>query len=385
MQLLTQENLAEYLRTSGRIGSEEAVEVRELAGGVSNVVLYVRRLNAADTPGTATAVEGDFVVKQAREQLRVAQPWFCRLERIWREVDVMRWCQRLLQTANGPATAPGTEPTGANEPGSTAEPVDSLTATTPKILWEDREQYCFAMTAAPANHTTWKARLLAGQFEPEIAAACGKLLGTLHGASWRWTVAAKALGDRSLFDDLRLDPYYRTVAQRYPEFAPPLQELIDSVGENAVALTHADFSPKNLLVYPAGLMMVDFETGHFGDPAFDLGFFLSHLVLKTHFHAAHDMQAAAECQRLIATFWHHYRTQMAAKVSPGEYDHLIARGIRHLAGCAWARLDGKSPVDYLDDAPCRDTVRFACQRILSSDMTNWDEAAAILLPCPWVG
>ncbi len=381
MQWLTQENLADYLRCSGRIGPGEAVEVRELAGGVSNVVLYVRRLHADSAAEAETDADtaGDFVVKQAREQLRVAQPWFCRLERIWREVDVMRWCQQLLQT-EGPPAANGTEPAKTNQPCGPAEPPGALAATTPRILWEDREQYCFAMTAAPANHTTWKTRLLAGQFQPEITAACGKLLGILHGGSWRGTAAAKAFGDRSLFDDLRLDPYYRTIAKRYPAYSGPLGRLIDSIEANLLALVHADFSPKNLLVYPAGLMMVDFETGHFGDPAFDLGFFLSHLVLKAHHHASHDAQAAAACQGLIAAFWEHYLGQLAAQVSAEERKELLARGIQHLAACAWARLDGKSPVDYLHDEDRRGAVRAACQQILAGGVTDWDDAAAILLP-----
>ena len=365
MHPLTADNLAEYLRRSGRIAPDEAVEVRELTGGVSNVVLYVRRVDTA---------EGDFVVKQARQQLRVAQPWFSPLERIWREMDVMRWCHRLLedgQTTDASATGEATA--SADLPALPA-------ASTPEIRWEDREQYCFAMSAAPPNHTTWKARLLAGQFAPAIAAACGTLLGTLHGRSWGLGTIAAELGDTSLFDDLRLDPYYRTVARQYPQFAEPLQRLVDSVAAHPLALTHADFSPKNLLVYPAGLMMVDFETGHYGDPAFDLGFFLSHLVLKTHYHAARDAQAAAACQALIATFWQHYMPQLPGHIADEEKTAMVGRGVLHLAGCAWARLDGKSPVDYLDAAPCRDTIRSACQTILAEDVTRWDDAAALLLP-----
>lgn len=362
---LTEDNLADYLRRSGRLAPDEAVEVRELTGGVSNVVLYVRRLHAAG---------GDLVVKQAREQLRVAQPWFSPLERIWREVDVMRWCHRLL------ATERGANGDSADETTATALSPALPAATTPEILWEDRKQFCFAMSAAPPNHTTWKARLLAGEFDTAIAAACGTLLGTLHGRSWGQPELAEALGDRRLFDDLRLDPYYRTVARQYPQFAEPLLRLVDSVADHAVALTHADFSPKNLLVYPGGLMMVDFETGHYGDPAFDLGFFLSHLVLKTHYHAARDGRSAAECKALIATFWQHYLPQLPEQVSSKEKNALVARGIQHLAGCAWARLDGKSPVDYLGDVPSRDAIRRACQTILGDDVTQWDDAAALLLP-----
>ncbi len=75
---------------------------------------------------------------------------------------------------------------------------------------------------------------------------------------------------------------------------------------------HADFSPKNLLVYDGGrgLMMVDFETGHYGDPAFDLGFFLSHLVLKAFYHAPRHEPLL----ELTEQFWIAYRETLACVV-----------------------------------------------------------------------
>ena len=365
MQLLTEHNLAQYLRHTDRIPADAQVTVRELAGGVSNVVLYVQ-LQAPSQKDDGLA----FVVKQAREQLRVQQPWFCRVERIWREVEVLRWCRRLLDDAAG---RPTSKPQGVTVS-------QRITISTPTILWEDRDNYCFAMTAAPVDHFTWKAQLLRGEFDSSTAAACGILLGTLHARSWRSAAVADSLHDRSLFDDLRLDPYYRTVAKRYPEFAPRLQQLIDSVADNLLALAHADFSPKNLLAYPAGLMMVDFETGHFGDPAFDLGFFLSHLMLKSHYHSSQSQQAAAACWALAEPFWHAYRAQLAGIVPPPDEATLITRSIRHLAACGWARLDGKSPVDYLLEEGPRQRVRAACQRILRESPATWDEAAPLLGP-----
>jgi len=39
-----------------------------------------------------------------------------------------------------------------------------------------------------------------------------------------------------------------------------------------ICLVLADFSPKNILITDQGIHLVDFETAHYGDPAFDLGF-----------------------------------------------------------------------------------------------------------------
>ncbi len=353
MHLLNERNLADYLRNTGRLDTNESLSVRELSGGVSNVVFYV-------SGGSG----GDFVVKQARERLRVEQEWLCRVDRIWREVDVLRICRKLLDQAVGKSKIARSDPPDASQ--------ESI-ATVPAILWEDRENYCFAMTAAPEKHVTWKQQLLQGVFDVGIAAACGRLLGTLHAGSWKCEKIAAQLADRSLFDDLRLDPYYRTLARLHPEFAPPMHELIDSVPQNLLSLVHADFSPKNLLVSPGALMMVDFETGHYGDPAFDLGFFLSHLFLKFQRHAAIDTRRGLRLWGLIDQFWQSYWPEVSVHATSGDLAALERRSILHLAACGWARLDGKSPVEYLTNEAVRTQVRIICQRTLRAVPANWGE------------
>lgn len=330
MRLLEADNARDYLQATGRIDRDEAVAVTALSGGVSNQVLYVAR---PTRPGQ------DFVLKQARGQLRVADPWFCTVERIWREVEVLRICQTLLA---GPPTGSG-----------------AIRATTPQVLWEDRDEYVFAMTAAPPDAPTWKALLLRGEFSAELAQAAGDLLGRLHAASWHNPHVAQALSDRQIFDELRLDPYYRTLAARVPEIAADLARLIADTLAERHALVHADFSPKNLLVAPGELLLVDFETGHYGDPAFDLGFFLTHLALKTVYHAGRR----AEMLGLIDAFWSAYVPALAARVARAEFQALEARAVRHLAACLWARLDGKSPVEYLTDPAQREFVRSVCRQV----------------------
>lgn len=348
MRLIDAGNAVEYLRNSGHVGAGDNVVVTRLSGGVSNEVLYV---------GFPDAPQRDFVLKQAREQLRVADPWFCDTNRIWREVDVLHLCQQLLAARR------------------------DLAARTPRVEWEDRDNYCFAMEAAPREHTVWKRQLLEGRaeggvgFQPagNIAAQCGRLLGVIHAGTWRQGEIERQLGDRRVFDKLRLDPYYRTLAQRRPELAPSLTRLVDSVWSHRLCLVHADFSPKNLLVYAGGLMMVDFETGHFGDPAFDLGFFLSHLLLKAFYQAPqHDPLLA-----LTERFWEGYWEELTGTVAADECSALIARGIQNLAGCAWARLDGKSPVEYLTDPRRREQVREVCRELLEDQPGAWDDVLSL--------
>jgi len=352
MRLLDANTAEAYLRDTCRIAPDQRVSVTELTGGVSNMVLLVEPA-AGEAP--------TFVVKQARAQLRTSMPWYASVERIWREAEVLMVCARLIQrpSANDAAAQDSAEP-----------PL----ATTPRILFEDRDNYLFAMTAAERPNTVWKQQLLTGQADPRVASACGQLLGTLHGESWGDPLIARQLADRTLFDQLRIDPYCRTLAQVRPELADALAPLIESITTPGMCLVHADFSPKNLLVAPHGLMMVDFETGHYGDPAFDLGFFLSHLVLKACYH----LPRYGPFLDLADAFWQAYFQRMTPRVGQQELAALKIRGLQNLAGCAAARLDGKSPVEYLTRPASRAGMRTVCDQLFEQHPADWPVARGLI-------
>src|SRR5690349_9198610 len=112
MYLLDPSTTERYLRERGELDPQETVRVTELSGGVSNEVLLIER------------GRGDrFVLKQAREQLRVQQEWKCDVRRIWREMDVLRLCGDVLRNAKV-ADGPG------------------IRIRVPEILFEDRESFC---------------------------------------------------------------------------------------------------------------------------------------------------------------------------------------------------------------------------------------------------
>lgn len=334
MELIDASTAEDYLRRTGRVAATARLEVERLAGGVSNEVLLV---NVLDEPGPPHS----FVLKQSRPQLRTPQPWFCTVERVWRETAVLALCQRLAGS-------------------------DQI----PRLLFEDRGNYLFGMSAAPRNHRTWKDDLLAGRVDAAIGRACGQLLGALHAGSWRDPEIARQLTDRQLFDELRLDPYYRTVARTIPDAAGAFEDAIASLGAHACALVHADFSPKNVLLYPGGLLLVDFETGHYGDPAFDLGFFFSHLLLKGYLHAPRYEPLVD----LAEQSWDAYRQTVEPRLSRDDWQALDARWTQHLGACLWARLDGKSQVEYLNAPPVREAARELARSLLFAPHVRWPQA-----------
>jgi tRNA A-37 threonylcarbamoyl transferase component Bud32 len=253
-----------------------------------------------------------WVVKQALAKLRVAVDWFSSPERIAREAAGLRWLEQLAP--------PGT---------------------TTLLIFEDTDNFILAMEAVPQPHDNWKSLLLAGQLDLDHVAQFGRLLGTIHrNASGDSTIAA-AFEDRSFYDSLRLEPYYRYTATQVPESVAFYDTLLADTWSTRLTLVHGDYSPKNVLVYHGRLVLLDHEVIHYGDPAFDLGFGLTHLLSKAHHlpHLRREFAAAAvEC-------WQAYCT-VASDVP--WFATLEPRAVRHTLGCLLARVAGRSPLEYLD-------------------------------------
>lgn len=349
MQTLTATTAKNYLVSAGFLPADEPLAVRELSGGVSNVVLLIERISGER-----------LVLKQALPRLRVEQEWLCSIERIWREVEVLRLCSRLLEQG-----------TGLRDQDTGDRGEENIEVRVPAVLFEDRENYCFAMTAAPSAHRTWKSLLLDGQTDESIAAACGTLLGRLHARSWNDPGIASSLDDRTFFRDLRISPYYDRIAEVHPDLAPQIQRVSEAIWQHRRCLVHGDFSPKNLLVAGSQLWLIDFEVGHFGDGAFDLGFFLTHLLLKAFVAGAR----ADRYLQLITRFHGAYNAELLPVVGRMEHAQLWQRSCGALAGCLLARVDGKSPVDYLTP-PLAATVRQTARELLRIPPESIDELLA---------
>jgi 5-methylthioribose kinase len=287
-----------YLKQHG--GRGEPASFEKLSGGVSNRVV---RVTWADGRG--------WVVKQALAKLRVTVDWFSSPERIVVEARALRWLNRLAP--------PGT---------------------TPLLTFEDASTHLMAMEAVPVDHENWKSVLLSGRVVFDHVEQFGSLLATIHHKSAESRLELhKAFADTSYFDSLRLGPYYRYTAQQTPAAAPFLEALAEETLRHKLSLVHGDFSPKNILLYRDKLILLDYEVVHFGDPAFDVGFGLTHLLSKAH----HLSKQRACLASAAALFWRTYFSE----IMPLGWHGIEARSVRHTLGCLLARVAGKSPLEYL--------------------------------------
>lgn len=307
--------LLKYLRANGRIGTGEIPEVRVLAGGVSNRTVLVRRESGES-----------WVLKQALAKLRVAVEWLSPPERILREARGMRRLGELL-------------PPGC----------------VPELIFEDPEHFVLAMSAVPEPHRNWKSMLLGGESEPGHVDQFARLAAAIHAGSS--TALEAEFGDRSYFESLRLEPYYAYTASRVPAAAAFLNSLIEDTRATRQSLVHGDFSPKNILVWQDRLILLDHEVIHFGDPAFDIGFALTHLLSK----ANHMPSLRQSFKDAAVRFWRTYQSNGGAA---GE-----ERSVRHTLGCMLARVDGRSPLEYLT-GPERERQRRAVLRMMAAPPTR---------------
>jgi 5-methylthioribose kinase len=296
--------LVRYLKGTGRVGEDEEPVVHVLAGGVSNRTVLVERPEAGEA----------WVVKQALPKLRVAVDWFSDPERIHREALGLRWLEELAP--------PGT--------------------ITP-LVFEDRGNHLLAMDAVPEPHENWKTMLLGGRLENDHVEQFGRLLGTVHRRGYeRREETEPAFRDRSFFESLRLEPYYGYTAEQVPDAADFLRALVEGTRARRDTLVHGDYSPKNVLVREGKLVLLDHEVIHFGDPAFDLGFSLTHFLSKAH-HLPEMRSAFAEAALL---HWSTYREEVGDLLWTQDLEEWA---VRHTLGCLLARVAGRSPLEYLDE------------------------------------
>jgi 5-methylthioribose kinase len=327
---LTVENAALYLRQRPEYASAARLDCQALGGGVSNTVIL------AETPTER------FVVKQALPQLRVKDEWLADRGRIFRERDALIDSAKLL-------------------PGGWI----------PTVLWSDEPNYLFAMRAAEEPSEFWKNRLLAGRIETEWARRAGIALGLTIRGTWRSPFFDRKYGDRTAFDQLRSDPYYGTIARRNPDIAEFVKEWRPVTASNRFALTHGDWSPKNMLLTPSGMVFIDYECAHFGDPSFDAAFAINHFLLK----GFHRPELAEEYLSLARVFF-----AWTLSVLPAEaLAYFEPATARHLGFLLLARVDGKSPVEYLTDEGVRQRVRKTAKTLIGERAERLERCFAAAL------
>ena len=280
--------------------AQDVRSVTPLTGGVSSDIAQVN-------------VGGRKVcVKFALPQLRVEEEWHAKVERNLAEY---LWLEFV----------------------STISP-----RSTPRLLGKDEKAHGFAMEFIDGKDTyLWKKALLDGQPDKGEAIKVGGTLGKIHHCSTTTLDLKRQFQNQSEFYALRIEPYLIHTARRRTEVAEELAALVKSLGAHELTLVHGDVSPKNIMIRKHEPVFLDAECATVGDPSFDVSFCLNHLVLK----AVHLPPSRQSLLRSVNDFWSAY----AGCVSWEPASILEERVCKLLPALMLARVDGKSPVEYLSE------------------------------------
>ena len=282
-----------------------------LSGGVSSEIWKV----------------GNACVKRALPRLRVAQVWEAPVER-------NRYERMWLEAAA--AAAPGAAP---------------------RVLAADDDAGLFAMEYLA--YPVWKELLRKGHADAAFAAKVGRALAAIHSATAGKPDVARRFATDAIFHAIRLEPYLVFTSKKYPDLRERLDFLVERTAHTRVCLVHGDVSPKNILVGGEGPahfpVFLDAECAWYGDPAFDLAFCLNHLLLK-----------CLWVPKAKAAFLGCFDALCRAYLEGVSFPGVEQRTASLLPALLLARVDGKSPVEYLREEDKSAVRDFARARIASS-------------------
>ncbi|MEZ5652983.1 MAG: phosphotransferase [Burkholderiaceae bacterium] len=318
--------LTDALVGAGLIASPASATFTALAGGVSSDIWLVQSDGAR------------FCVKRALARLKVAAEWLAPVERNRFEVAWLRTVRGIVPEA------------------------------VPEVIWHDDQAMILVMQwLAPDDHVLWKHELRDGRVDLGVARQVGDRLGRIHAATADRPALDALFPANGIFHAIRLEPYLEATAGRHPDLRDVLFDLSERTGATRRVMIHGDISPKNILIGPAGPVFLDAECACIGDAAFDVAFCLNHLLLK----CLWCPPASASLLQAFAAL----RDAYLAHVHWERRDALEARVASLLPGLFLARVDGKSPVEYLTDEGDRRRVREVARPLLRTPVATLADVA----------
>jgi len=290
--------LRQFVVHSSLAGPDSVLRAIALPGGVSCNVWKV------ETGGRT------FCVKRALPRLRVAKLWEAPIARSEAEWNWLNFAAGVAPDA------------------------------VPRALAHDAELAMLAIEyLEPAQYPVWKDLLLDGTAAPIFAATVARVIARIHAASADNPDVAGRFKTRESFYALRIEPYLLEAARQNPIVAGSLNGLAEQTLQTEIALVHGDLSPKNILVGSGGPVILDAETAWYGDPAFDVAFCLNHLLLKCVARPQY-IEAYLACFKSLRVG---YLNEVSWETPSG----IESRAARLVPALLLARIDGKSPVEYL--------------------------------------
>lgn len=328
INIANRDELKAYLVDKRMIRFEDNVNIHYFSGGVSGTVALI------------STIESEFIVKQALAKLNVSADWECDQTRLKVEHNALKVY------------------------------ADIVPENVPRPICFDDSNYIMIREAAPYNAVMWKSALLSGIFNNNVAIKAIDSLNLVHNKTAYNTTVMEEFKNSRFFYDLRIDPYINYTVLKHPQFSSQAKGVIDFLMSEHIALVHGDYSPKNILVNGDDIFILDFETAYFGHPAFDIAFFSNHFLLKS----VKNKQWADQTLKMLSTMIKRYFCRvdfMDARV-------LEYRAVQTLGFLFLARIDGKSPAEYIQSDDDKKLIRETATQIINDDLNSFNDVLACL-------
>jgi|UniRef100_A0A7C6AFN9 aminoglycoside phosphotransferase (APT) family kinase protein len=312
--------ITKILRREGLLnGQDKSIRFIPLSGGVSSDIFLV------------TDGKSKVVLKQALEKLRVRDDWYADVTRNRFEHEYLRYVSKLDKTI------------------------------VPEVLYFNDEMGFFVMEYLD-DFRSWKSDLLNKKLSKKYARKAGEILGNIHRISWNDKELFQKFDTTKQFIQLRVDPYFYTAGKKNVEFLKLFEQEGKRLIQHRKCLVHGDYSPKNLLVKNDRMVIIDSEVAWYGDPTFDVCFLLNHLFLK----AIYNDELAPDYMELASEFWDTYMETLG-KEHLADIERYVGMLLLMLM---IARVDGKSPVEYITDERKKQIIRTFVKTNLGEDFSK---------------
>lgn len=313
------EVLTKYLFERKLIDVDRGYSIRYCDGGVSCTVAFV--------------YDGDkpIIVKQGLAQLKVKEKWLCDQNRMDAECRSNEIFHELLPDC------------------------------APEVFFYDKENYICGREAVPESWRMWKDDLMDGIIDEQIGKLSMLALSIVHNKCAGVEKIKNIFASKDVFYNLRISPYFEFLVEKYPSLSEGVEELKGFLMGKGYTLIHGDFSPKNIMTDGKAISILDYEVAHYGHPSFDLGFLSTHFVLK-----------AVKFKSLAGQYLSLLRSMLEIYFDRAEFidrDELMETFRKVWAMILLARVDGKSPAEYITVEEDKELIRTIAFYILACDST----------------
>ena len=321
IDIAVKEQLEQYLLDKKIINKDEGYDLKYCKGGVSGTVVFVY------------AGKKELIVKQALAQLKTKDVWLCDPNRM-----NIEQAGNVVYNKIVPESAP-------------------------EVYFYDDENYIYGRQAAPESCSMWKSDLLSGLFDFQVAEKAIDALSKVHNGCAGKQEIIDVFGDKAIFYDLRISPYIEFTVGKHPE----LRAYADSVNEYlmgpGITLVHGDYSPKNIMINGRDIFIMDYEVSHYGHPSFDLAFFSNHFLLK----CVKNKQWMDTTLNMLDLMLKKY----FSAVEFMDAAELEKTFVKLLALLFLARVDGKSPAEYITEEEDKALIRKIAFRMMDEKLEDY--------------